>query len=840
MKLPCLPRLAFAVAAALGLSFAPLHAGEPSAEKVFLAPPASARPAVMWMWMGSNITPSGITNDLEKLRDAGFGGTLVFSLADVCTPWARDIAKAPHPEVVAFTPPWWKLVRHAASESLRLGLDFGIGNCAGYESSGGPWITPELSMQEVVWSETRVSGGAAFTGVLPLPAPDPHANQMFPVWNPENGKLEKPEVPARLSFFRDIAVLALPATGPVAPDQIIDLSARLSADDRLDWTAPAGDWIVYRFGHTTKGKLIQPSQWKAIGLECDKLDRAAVEFHLDHISQEARTHLGDLIGTGFKFFHFDSYEAGTPGWTARMREEFRTRRGYDPVPFLPTLAKRVIGDKARSDAYRADFARTIADLFRENYYPVIERKLRAAGIEYSCEPYGGPWKISEIAPHVDRLMAEFWTYAEKPKFNGHLNETVRVGLETGFNPISAEAFTGSPANSLWNETPASIKAMGDGAFALGINRFVLHRFTHQPWGDLHKPGVMMGQWGTHFDHTQTWWEPGKAWVSYITRCQALLQWGKAVLPPDSAAKFTVTSGEPELRSFRRSDGKTDVFFVANIARSAGTATARFPLDDRRPELWHPVTGEMRPLPGYSVSAGAIEVPLTFDDSESVFIVFRPALFARPKSSTAANYPALAPALSLAGARWSVAFDPKWGGPASTTFNSLTDWKDHTDVGIKYYSGTATYSTTFTAPATLASDARSRSSRVWLDLGVVKDLARVRLNGRDLGVVWTAPWRVEITDVLRSGENQLEIAVTNTWVNRLIGDEQLPADCEWNKGDRGHGGPLKVYPDWVLDNTPRPSPGRFTFTTWNYFTAKSPLLSSGLLGPVNVLVSPTQP
>ncbi len=828
-------RVAAGLLAALTLPSFPAAAATESAEAVFRSPPPSARPAVMWMWMGSNITASGITRDLEALKDAGYGGTLVFSLADICTPWARDIADAPHPEIVAFTPAWWELVRHAAAESLRLGLDFGIGNCAGYESSGGPWITPELSMQEVVWSETPVAGGARFAGALPRPSPALNANQMFPVWNPENGKLEKPEVAARRDFFRDIAVLALPASGPVAPDQILDLSALLRADGHLDWTAPDGAWIVYRFGHTTKGKLIQPAQWEAIGLECDKLDRAAVEFHLDHIIREARAHLGDLVGTGFKFYHFDSYEAGTPGWTARMREEFRARRGYDPVPFLPTLAKRVIGDQARSDAYRADFARTIADLFRENYYPVIARKLRAAGIEYSCEPYGGPWKISEITPHLDRLMAEFWTHVDKARGQGHLPETVRVGLKGGFNPISAEAFTGRPGNSQWSETPASLKAIGDAAFALGVNRFVLHRFTHQPWGDRHKPGVMMGQWGTHFDHTQTWWEPGKAWVAYLTRCQALLQWGKPVLTPASAATFATTAGTPELHALRRSAGETDVFFVANVAAAPGAATARFPLEGRRPELWHPVTGERRALSDFRVTPGAVEVPLEFAESESYFIVFR----AEAAAGAGPDFPAPRPALSLGDATWTVSFDPAWGGPASTTFTALTDWKDHPDPGIKYYSGTAAYRTGFSAPPELAAAARDGVSRVWLDLGVVRDLARVRLNGRDLGVVWTAPWRVEVTEALRSGENTLEIAITNTWANRLIGDEQQPADCEWHKGDRGFGGPLKAYPSWVLQQTPRPSPGRFTFTTWNYFTAQSPLLSSGLLGPVGLVSAPAK-
>ena len=825
MKAWLLPVLALHVMALPHMAPAALRAAE-SASAVFRDPPPAARPHVMWMWMGSNITKAGITNDLEKLRDAGFGGTLLFSLADTTTPWPRDILDAPTPEVIAFTPPWWERIRHAALESHRLGLEFGMSNCPGYSSSGGPWITPELSMQEVVWSETRVNGGEVFSGPLPRPAPDLRGVQKFPVWNPENGKLEKPEHPARRTYFRDIAVLALPAGDPVPLDRIIDLSGKLTSEGRLEWTAPAGEWVIYRFGHTVMGPMQQPPQWQANGLECDKLSRTAVEFHVGHIVEELRRHLGDQIGKGFDFYHFDSYESGVPGWTPLMREEFRSRRGYDPVPFLPTLAKRVIGDAKKSASYQKDFENTVADLFRANYFPVIREKLNAAGIKFSCEPYGGKWRIQEVAPHVDQIMAEFWTAA--PNFNpfGSVASTINASHDSGINLIQAEAFTALPQFSQWSETPAGLKSVGDSAYAMGINRFVLHRFAHQPWGDLHKPGLAMGQWGTHFDHTQTWWEPGKAWVTYLTRCQALLQWGKPV--PKSAPTFTVTSGEPKLASCRRTDGKSDVFFIANATRAAGSATARFPVSDRRPELWHPVTGEMRRLPGYKVNPDSIEVPLHFDASESYFIVFRPALFARPKSSDAANFPATQPALSLDDARWTVTFDTQWGGPESATLTSLTDWKDHPDPRIKYYSGTATYSTAFTTPAA------SRPARFWLDLGVVKDLARVRLNGRDLGVVWTAPWRVEVTGSLRAGENKLEIEVTNTWANRLIGDEQQPADCEWNQGDRGYGGPLKRYPKWVLDGTPRPSKGRYTFTTWNYFTATSPLLPSGLLGPVRLM------
>jgi hypothetical protein len=124
----------------------------------------------------------------------------------------------------------------------------------------------------------------------------------------------------------------------------------------------------------------------------------------------------------------------------------------------------------------------------------------------------------------------------------------------------------------------------------------------------------------------------------------------------------------------------------------------------------------------------------------------------------------------------------------------------------------------------------------LDLGTVRDIVSVSLNGRDLGVVWAAPWRVDISSAVKAKNNKLLIKVTNCWANRQIGDEQLPADCEFRKGDRGFGGPLAAFPDWLVNGQPRPASGRFTFATWNYFNKNSPLESSGLLGPLRLLQS----
>ena len=779
-------------------------------ESIFRQPPPAARPHVMWMWMGCNLSKPEITKDLEALKDAGFGGTLMFSVADTTTPWPGEIGKSPTPEIVTFTEPWWELVRHTALESQRLGLDFGMASSPGYSTSGGPWITPELSMSEICFTSAPAQGPGKIELNLPQPTVDPRGTMHFPVFNPATGKVEKPVIPARKTFYRDIAVLALPATGVVTKDQVINLTGK------TEWEVPAGEWIVYRFGYTTKGILLQPPQWQANGLECDKLSPEAMNFQMDHVIGEIKKHVGDLIGKGFNFIHVDSYEAGTPEWTPKMREEFVARRGYDLTPFLATLAKRTVGSKEETEKFRSDFKDTIRDLFRDVYYKFIHEKLRAAGLVFASEPYGGEWRQDDVVPQVDRLLVEFWTHNDNFR-----QPTIAAQHLTGRNLVEAEAFTGSAAQSQWSEFPAWLKPMGDAAFCAGINRLVLHRYTPQPWDDKYRPGNAMGWWGTHFDRTQTWWEHGKAMVQYWTRCQALLQWGAFTNGATDFSARTVGGGAKVSAVHRISDG-ADVWFVANTTRTDGLVKCRFASTGKQPELWDAVTGEMRKLTDYQQTATETVVPLDFAPAQSFFIVFRhPAV----KQKQQANTPALISAAVIEGS-WEVQFDPKWGGPEKPViFDSLQDWTKHTKPGIKYFSGTAVYRKTF--------DAAPGSS--WLDLGVVQYTARVRLNGHDLGVVWTAPWGVNIpAGLLLAHGNQLEIEVANVWANRLIGDEQEPPDCEWIPGERGYGGSLKEFPGWFLKNEPRPSKGRYTFTTWNYFTKDSTLIPSGLIGPVRLM------
>ena len=172
--------------------------------------------------------------------------------------------------------------------------------------------------------------------------------------------------------------------------------------------------------------------------------------------------------------------------------------------------------------------------------------------------------------------------------------------------------------------------------------------------------------------------------------------------------------------------------------------------------------------------------------------------------------------------WQLKF-PAASAVPDQTVDALVAWNLHASDAVKYFSGTATYAKTITVPAEMLGKDRG----LYLDLGRVAIMARVKLNGNDLGVLWKAPYRVEIGQFAKAGENALEIEVTNLWINRMIGDENLPEDSERN-GD----GTLKAWPKWVLEGKPSPT-GRQSFTSWRLYKKGAPLHESGLLGPVTL-------
>ena len=288
--------------------------------------------------------------------------------------------------------------------------------------------------------------------------------------------------------------------------------------------------------------------------------------------------------------------------------------------------------------------------------------------------------------------------------------------------------------------------------------------------------------------------------------------------------FTATG--PVRYGHRRTEER-DIYFVSNKTGDPVKADCRFRVGQGSPQLWDPVTGERRPLPQFERADGVTVIPMEFDAFQSFFVVFEKVgtdsravrletgSGGSGGSTLPLNFPELKPVQEISGS-WQVAFDPKWGGPEKTTFDTLQDWTSRPEPGIKYYSGSATY-------RKILNLTNAPAGKAYLDLGVVHDLARIRLNGRDLGVVWCAPWRVDVTGAIKAGDNPLEVEVVNRWVNRLIGDKQ-PADANVRTVE---------CPPGFLDGQPFKG-GHYTFTTHDPYNAQSPLLPSGLLGPVTLL------
>jgi len=187
------------------------------------------------------------------------------------------------------------------------------------------------------------------------------------------------------------------------------------------------------------------------------------------------------------------------------------------------------------------------------------------------------------------------------------------------------------------------------------------------------------------------------------------------------------------------------------------------------------------------------------------------------------------AIELTGA-WKVSFVPKLDQPFELEFPELVDFSKHSNKMVNYFSGTATYRKKVTVDA----ESLKAGQRILLDLGVMNDIAEVHVNNQNIGVLWYPPYKADITNALKAGENELKIAVTNNWANRLIGDEQEPADFEWGKDRDSLGHALKAYPEWFIKDQPRPSHGRKTFSIWYYYRENSLLKPAGLVGPVRLL------
>lgn len=600
----------------------------------------------------------------------------------------------------------------------------------------------------------------------------------------------------------------------VTEDQCVRLSAvrRLSAgpDGSLACDLPSGRWRILRIGFAANGRKCHPASERGVGLECDKLSKRGINEHFDSYIGKMCDYLGPTLSGdvpfGFNSVLVDSWEAGSQNWTQGLDAEFLKRKGYDIVPYLPMFAGAVIGNRETTEGVLADFREVVATLFAENFSDEFARKCHARGLKLIVEPYGSfPSTPDLYARSSDIGMCEFWV----PPAFGLGDRTVRLVCDYfhARDPrkiIAAESFTGKPESSRWQQDPFSLKAVGDKMFSIGVNRIVYHRYAHQPWTNPTRyPGMTMGPWGTHFERTETWWHEARDWVRYQTRCQYLLQCGE----------YVASSREEPVRWLaRRYEDGSRAFFLACGSATGATHRVELPYAEGEPELWDPETGAICLPRGSYVENGRTYLTVDFKPSGAVFVVFRPKRTAGARVQERIGTTESVPV----GGPWDVSFSAVYdGAPQPIRMTALLPLNEHASEAVRHFSGTAAYRTSF--------DWKGKG-RAFLDLGVVKNLATVAVNGRTYPVLWRPPFSCEITDSLREGRNELEVRVVNLWVNRLIGDERLEPDVRWQ------GKQIAEVPDWVRKGRPSPT-GRHTFTTWHHWSKDDRLLDSGLIGPV---------
>ncbi len=518
------------------VAFASFLFAQSSLENGFKNPPNSAKPHTWWHWINGNISKKGITADLEAMKKIGLGGAQIFNV-EVGIP----IGKTP-----MMTPQWQEAMGWAFKEAKRLDMEICVHNCGGWSSSGGPWVKPEDAMQFLTWSETTVAGPKRFEGVLAKPQSKLNYYKdiaVYAVRKPSDGNYRNPNIRTKAGFDRGDRMAPeftdIPSGAVSSKEDIITLT--LDVNGKVSWNVPDGDWTIIRMGHTPTGAVNSPSPEAGRGPEVDKLSRTAMDHFWSGMMADVLKDNGPVSKFGLNNALIDSYEVGSQNWTPKFREEFMKRRGYDPMPFLPAITGRIVQSGEQTERFLWDMRRTICDLFSDNYFAYFKELCHKNGLKFSTEGYGnGSFDNLQVSGLADIPMGEFWVP------NGMAQESTKLAssaAHTNGKPVvGAESFTADDVRGRWLVDPYSIKALGDKIFTLGINRYIFHRYAHQPWLDL-EPGMTMGPWGMNLDRTITWWDQGQAWMKYITRSQYLLQSGRFVA---DVVAFTGEEGPNDL------------------------------------------------------------------------------------------------------------------------------------------------------------------------------------------------------------------------------------------------------------------------------------------------------
>lgn len=873
----------------------------------FKNPPQQAMPKTYWWWLNGNVDTLRLKEELRAMKQVGIAGVDIFDIGVPPYNNPNGMIKAGPPFM---GPASLDAIVMVIREATRLNIDVGL-NLASSWNAGGSWITPQHAAKSIYQAKITVEGTGGQQAIT-LPFPEiPKTDAKGKPLLIEFGADGKPV------FQQEIAVVAMPIReGKSTMDtaQIQVLSSLFDAKTGvLSWNVPAGKWAIHRYVCSNSGEPLKLPSPNSVGPIIDHFDSTATRVHFQYFIDKLKPRLGDFSKTALKNLYLASYEATGFVWTPTLPTAFRQINGFAIDKFLPALFDKTLLIPAQQTDFQQAYNRTLSDLMINNHYRKAREICNQHGLRITSEA-GGPGPPLHNVP-VETLKAlgaldvprgEFWNRYQYIAPDSvdimWLVKEIAAAAHIYKRPIiEEESFT---SFHHWQEGPFDLKPIADRAFAEGMNRVVIHGFSHNPAG-LGYPGIVYGA-GTHTNDRVTWWPKARPFMEYMGRMSHVLQqtdfvadvvyyYGDKVpnfvdpkntrftvgpgydyeiintdillndltvkdgqLALSNGARFAVLAfdaGEKlplavreKLRQLQQQgafiSGKpfsdatplallqkqaigpdfvppsgstrfdyvhykqpdTDVYLVINKADEWVSGRFSFRQTGKVPELWNPVDGIVTPISGYTQEGTQLSLPLMLPPSGAYWVVFRNGQQSANRNNR--EWVKTEVAVQSITGNWQLRFPKGWGAPESVTLPQLISWTKSEQTGIKYFSGTGTYEKTVSFTQ---SPERSQGERVYLDLGKLSEIADVWLNDKHLGIAWAEPYQFDITDVIRKGDNNLRIEITNAWSNRITGDALT--------GEKFTSTNISIG---------------YRATPWK----QVPLIESGLLGPVTIKIIKT--
>lgn len=519
----------------------------PGLAEGFVNPPDEAKPRVFWWWLEGNISKEGILTDLTAMKNAGIKGAILFDAGSSSYNKMARTTAGP----VFMSPEWIDLFHYTCHVADSLDLEISLNIGSGW-NDGGPWVTPELASKKLVWSELQIEGPRKLTDTLPMPArlftpeggSEPYYKPVAVLAVKLNGDsvqpLENLNIKAVHSIYNipftksglgyDWSIFmkadSLPANDSNAGlDNVTDISSFVDEQGRISWEVPEGRYLIMRFGYTGTGIKVSTHSPGGGGLAIDYMSAAAMDVQYDSV---VRVLTKGKPAKSLKYLHDDSWELGASNWTPAFPAEFNAANGYEITKFLPVLTGRIIGSRDVSNRFLYDFRRTIADLIYKNHYQRFSELAEKEGLAIHSES-GGP----HPAP-IDALknlslnavpMGEFWIRATTHRVEPHRRLYVKQAASAAhiYGKRFAQAEGPTSIGPHWEEDFAYMKPTLDRVYCEGLNRLVIHTFTHSP-KDAGIPGNEYFA-GTHFNQNVTWWKQAPAFLQWNARNAFMLSRG---------------------------------------------------------------------------------------------------------------------------------------------------------------------------------------------------------------------------------------------------------------------------------------------------------------------------